>query len=121
VEIVAERFDIPMLIQKTIEKFTPPAEKKGLILTARISPDVGTIVSDRRRIEQISSTCSATRSSSPSEAKCASRRDEFGERRNVSAIGLGMKKRESPNSKLKTQVSSTEISWKFPWRIRASA
>ncbi|MFZ3115618.1 MAG: ATP-binding protein [Syntrophales bacterium] len=53
VEIVAKRFDMPALIQKIIEKFTPLTEKKGVGLTVRIAPDVGTIVSDRRRIEQI--------------------------------------------------------------------
>jgi signal transduction histidine kinase len=53
VEIIAGRFDMPMLIQKSIEKFIPLTEKKGVRLTARIAPDVGTIVSDWRRVEQI--------------------------------------------------------------------
>ncbi len=53
VEIVAKRFDMPALIQKIVEKFPPLTEKKGVGLTVRIAPDVGTIVSDRRRVEQI--------------------------------------------------------------------
>jgi signal transduction histidine kinase len=31
----------------------PLAQKKGLALTARVSPDIGDVVSDRRRLEQI--------------------------------------------------------------------
>lgn len=53
VKIVAKRFDMPALIRKIIEKFMPLAEKKGVGLTARIAADVGTIVSNRRRVEQI--------------------------------------------------------------------
>ena len=53
VEIVAKRFDMPALIQKIIENLTPLAEKKGVGLTVRIAPDVGAVVSDRRRVEQI--------------------------------------------------------------------
>ena len=53
VEIVAKRFDMPVLIQKTIEKFTPLTEKKGVVLTVRIAPDVGAVVSDQRRVAQI--------------------------------------------------------------------
>ncbi len=53
VEIFAERFDMPTLLRKIMEKFTPLTEKKGVALTARIAPEVGAIVSDRRRVEQI--------------------------------------------------------------------
>lgn len=53
VEIVAQRFDMPALIQKITEKLTPSVEKKGLGLSVRIAPDVGAVVSDRRRVEQI--------------------------------------------------------------------
>jgi signal transduction histidine kinase len=40
-------------IQKSIEKIAPLAGKKGLAVNTVISPTVGQIIGDRRRVEQI--------------------------------------------------------------------
>jgi signal transduction histidine kinase len=53
IEIITETFDMRMLIQKSIQTLTPMAEKKGLALSAEVDPQVGEIISDRRRVEQI--------------------------------------------------------------------
>ena len=52
-ELAREPFDMRVTIQKGIEKIMPLAEKKGLALTATITPPIGQIVGDRRRVEQI--------------------------------------------------------------------
>lgn len=53
IEIKPEIFDLTESIKKVVETLKPMAEKKQLLLTSYISPDVTTINSDRRRIEQI--------------------------------------------------------------------
>ncbi len=53
IELAHDQFDMRITIQKSIEKITPLAEKKGLAVTAVIAPPVGKIVGDRRRVEQI--------------------------------------------------------------------
>ena len=52
-EIAPEPFDMPETIEKVVRTVTPQAEQKGLLLVAEVSPEVGKIVSDRRRVEQI--------------------------------------------------------------------
>jgi PAS domain S-box-containing protein len=52
-EIVAEPFDMRQAIEKVVRTVTPLAEKKGLALVAEMTPEVGQIVSDRRRVQQI--------------------------------------------------------------------
>jgi signal transduction histidine kinase len=52
-ELALETFDVRESIDKVIKTTTPMAEKKDLDLTVRIAPDIGRIVSDRRRVEQI--------------------------------------------------------------------
>jgi len=53
VEILAAPFDLNMTLQKCIGVMAPLAEKKGLALTAEVAPQLGEIVSDQRRVEQI--------------------------------------------------------------------
>lgn len=53
VEIVSEPFDMREAIEKVVRTVTPLAEKKGLALVAEVTPEVGRITSDRRRVEQI--------------------------------------------------------------------
>jgi PAS domain S-box-containing protein len=53
IEIDNTVFDLRESIQKVMHAMAPLAEKKHLSLTARLAPDVGPIVSDRRRVEQI--------------------------------------------------------------------
>jgi PAS domain S-box-containing protein len=49
----AEPFDLRASLERTVTSVTPFAQKKGLSLVARLSPSIGDIVSDRRRVEQI--------------------------------------------------------------------
>jgi signal transduction histidine kinase len=53
IELAREPFDIQTLIQKSIEKMTPLAENKGLALEVVIAPQIGQLVGDKRRVEQI--------------------------------------------------------------------
>ena len=53
IELVHDPFDMQTAIRKSLEKITPLADKKGLALTSLISPSVGPIVGDPRRVEQI--------------------------------------------------------------------
>ncbi|MDG4553760.1 MAG: CHASE3 domain-containing protein [Candidatus Competibacter sp.] len=46
-------FPLAASIDKTIKLVTPLAEKKGLALRAQIAPDLGEIVADPRRVEQV--------------------------------------------------------------------
>lgn len=48
-----EKFNLPDAFIKVVESVRPLAEKKGLTLEMNISPDIGLITGDIRRIEQI--------------------------------------------------------------------
>jgi signal transduction histidine kinase len=52
-QLACEPFDMKSTIEKSLEKITPLAEKKGLALTSIIDPSVGKVYGDRRRVEQI--------------------------------------------------------------------
>ncbi|MDE3207362.1 MAG: PAS domain S-box protein, partial [Pseudomonadota bacterium] len=52
-EIRPEPFDIQAALNHVMDGIRPMAEKKGLILKARFSSNLGEMISDRRRIEQI--------------------------------------------------------------------
>jgi polar amino acid transport system substrate-binding protein len=52
-QITPESFDLRAEIEKAIQAAKPLAEKKNIALEVEITPDVGTIMSDQRRVEQI--------------------------------------------------------------------
>lgn len=52
-EVHFEAFDLIALIERVVTGLKPALEKKGLQLNVNISPDLDTIYSDRRRLEQI--------------------------------------------------------------------
>lgn len=52
-EVVAEVFDLRPSLEKIVHSLRPLAEKRGIALDLRIAPEVGSLVSDRRRVEQI--------------------------------------------------------------------
>jgi PAS domain S-box-containing protein len=52
-DVRAEAFDLPEMLSGAVASMTPFAEKKGLTLSASVSPQLGVMVSDRRRVEQI--------------------------------------------------------------------
>ena len=52
-EVRAEPFDLPALIERVTASVKPLVEKKGLALTTNIPPELQEMVSDRRRVEQI--------------------------------------------------------------------
>ena len=54
-EVASARFDLPASIMKVAGAIRPLAEKKGLGLRLRVevSPDLGEVVSDQRRVEQV--------------------------------------------------------------------
>jgi PAS domain S-box-containing protein len=52
-EVHAEPFSLEAVISEVTALVMPLAQKKGLALTASVSPDIGEVVSDRRRVEQI--------------------------------------------------------------------
>ncbi|HUJ16642.1 MAG TPA: PAS domain S-box protein [Nitrospirota bacterium] len=51
-QVVKEPFDLREVIEKAAQTVRPMAENKGLALEVVLAPDVGTITSDRRRMEQ---------------------------------------------------------------------
>ena len=52
-EIVRARFDLRGLIERVGAVVRPLADQKGLTLRVEVAPEVGTIESDQRRVEQI--------------------------------------------------------------------
>jgi PAS domain S-box-containing protein len=52
-EIRAEKFDLPATLEKVAASVKPLADKKGLALRVVLSPDIGPVVSDRLRVEQV--------------------------------------------------------------------
>jgi len=52
-EVHAEPFDLPALVERVTASVSPMAQKKGLVLTASVPPQLRQMVSDRRRVEQI--------------------------------------------------------------------
>ncbi len=52
-ELVHEPYDMQELLKKSIETITPLAKNKGIELTTSIAPQVGKMIGDRRRVEQI--------------------------------------------------------------------
>ena len=52
-ELAAEPFDVRQSIERAVQTVTPLAGKKGLALTVEVSPDIGLIIGDQRRVEQI--------------------------------------------------------------------
>ncbi len=53
IEIVKQPFDMRLVIEEALRTTSPQAAKKGLSLVAAIGSEVGSLVSDRRRVEQI--------------------------------------------------------------------
>lgn len=53
VETLIEHFDMREIIDKVIQTVTPLSQKKGLSLFTHVAPEVGEVVSDKRRVEQI--------------------------------------------------------------------
>jgi signal transduction histidine kinase len=51
--IFIEEFDLHALIERVVRSITPLADRKNLPLRVEISPEIGQISSDRRRVEQI--------------------------------------------------------------------
>ncbi len=52
-EVASEPVDMDEVVKKVIRSAAPLAEKKGLALLFEMAPEVGQIISDRRRVEQI--------------------------------------------------------------------
>ena len=52
-KIIIDEFNLRDAIKASVQTVMPLAEKKGLRLTYRIAPEVGLIVSDRRRVGQV--------------------------------------------------------------------
>jgi CheY-like chemotaxis protein len=53
IEIASVPFELRESIEKVVQTVSPLADKKHLALTTQVSPDVGRITSDRRRVEQV--------------------------------------------------------------------
>ncbi len=52
-EVASQPFDLRVSLAKVLEIVAPLAEKKGLKLRTELSPELGEVVSDQRRVEQI--------------------------------------------------------------------
>ncbi|MDR3685533.1 MAG: PAS domain S-box protein [Coriobacteriia bacterium] len=52
-QVSREHFDLPGTIKKAVATVAPLAEKKGLDLRIEVAPEIGDMLSDPRRIEQV--------------------------------------------------------------------
>jgi PAS domain S-box-containing protein len=52
-KVSMQQFNLPDLIEKAVQSSRPLADKKGLSLLVTVYPDIGLIMSDYRRVEQI--------------------------------------------------------------------
>ncbi|TDU66454.1 PAS domain S-box-containing protein [Prosthecobacter fusiformis] len=52
-EVRVEQFPLPDSIERVLASLKPLAEKKRLSLICHLSPEIGTVTGDRRRVEQI--------------------------------------------------------------------
>ncbi len=52
-EVRRESFDLAASIERAVGAVRPQAEKKGLALESSVPPDIGQVVSDSRRVEQV--------------------------------------------------------------------
>ena len=52
-DVVREPFDLPKSLAKVLATVAPLAEKKGLTLRTNLAPELGLVVSDQRRVEQV--------------------------------------------------------------------
>lgn len=52
-ELVMESMDVRSVVEGVVATIRPQAERKGLELAVDIAPSIGTIQSDRRRVEQV--------------------------------------------------------------------
>ena len=53
IDIFPERFDMGNCVRRSVDKINPMAEKKDLVVTTVINPEIIMVTSDRRRVEQI--------------------------------------------------------------------
>ena len=53
IEMRAQPFHLPASIERVLAMISPLAEKKGLLLASEVTPALGEMVSDQRRVEQI--------------------------------------------------------------------
>jgi len=51
--VVSEPFDLRESIEKVMKSSQPLADKKGIEFSSVIAPEIGSVTSDRRRVEQI--------------------------------------------------------------------
>ncbi len=52
-EIAAQEFDLHASIRKVVESVSPQVESKGLLMGLQIAPEIGSMMGDERRVEQI--------------------------------------------------------------------
>jgi signal transduction histidine kinase len=51
--VVNERFDLRESIERVMKSSQPLADKKGIELSSTVAPEIGDMMGDRRRVEQI--------------------------------------------------------------------
>jgi signal transduction histidine kinase len=93
IEIASAPFDLRESIEKVVQSVAPLAENKHLALITEISPDVGSITSDRRRVEQIllNLLSNAIKFTERGQIRLASETAARSVRISVSDTGIGIK------------------------------
>lgn len=51
--VTSEPFDMRSVIDKVVHTVAPMVERKGIAINVRVGPEIKTLVSDRRRVEQV--------------------------------------------------------------------
>ncbi len=95
-QILREAFDLEGSIGRTLEAVRPAAERKGLALISSIAPELGRLVSDRRRVEQIlfNLLSNAIKFTDKGEVRLTARREEGRVVVEVADTGLGIREEE---------------------------
>jgi len=98
-ELVREPFDMRITIEKSLQKITPAAQKKGLSLKSVIDSSVGQITGDQRRTEQIliNLLSNAVKFTDRGEVRIESRIDDGYLVTRVCDTGIGIKPEELDN------------------------
>jgi signal transduction histidine kinase len=113
--ILKAPFDLFQSMEKLVKSVTPFAEKKGIDLTLDCPPDIGTIFTDQRHLEQVTLNLlnNAIKFTESGEVRMACRREGDNGVIAVTDTGIGMKPEEMKRLFLPFQQIDTGLTRKY--------
>ena len=114
-EVSWDTFNMRSIIEQVIKEMMPLAEKKGVVLSKEVAPEVGEITSDERRIRQvmINLVNNAIKFTDQGEVKISCRMSKDRLKVSVSDTGIGIKKKDMINLFKPFQQIDTGASRKY--------